>query len=502
MLGLQSSLTQAKARKSYDSTNSMRFIPDADYVIVSDHADFNHVTSSVSKFSVSLWFKHDDGSPEDYETLISKWDSTGNKREWKIAIDTNDKLYATFSDDGSNTKPNTSTYVVDDTDWHHLYFRYDGSKTEEEHRVFMLVDGNTVLSLTVGSPVSDNYAELYNGIEAGTTGADLTIGSGQAGGSSTNNFDGRIDEVCYWDGHYTLGSSALAGEYIYNNGNPRDMRYAGGGNETNTSLIGYWKMGEFYNGGASVPDGTFPTSTTNPMGTTAYSGGASHYPLIALNYAGGSPKRTGSNLVRNGDFSTAITECAVDEANNSATYTSGTDWYAGHGSNTGHTIVNDTSVYYNAGRSVKVTTDSSGTHVFIRQDTDTNLVDGAFYVFEFWWRTDYDSSDDVAKSWGKCQFEVDQCIESDAQYGLSGDGNIGLTYSTINKWHRVISCGKYNAGSDGNEAIYLARNNGDVTASVKSFWFDNISLWKLTGSHHGLIISSSHTGTMSEGVDL
>ena len=30
-------------------------------------------------------------------------------------------------------------------------------------------------------------------------------------------FDGRIDEVCYWDGHYLKTSSQKAGEYIYNN---------------------------------------------------------------------------------------------------------------------------------------------------------------------------------------------------------------------------------------------------------------------------------------------
>ena len=500
MLGLQSRLTKPTARKSYDSTNSLRFVPNDDYVVVSDHADFNHVRDSISRFTVSLWFKHDDGTPTDRETLIAKYDVNSDKREWLIRLDDNKKIEFIATDDGTsgNTKTNVSTYVVDDTDWHHLYFRYDGSQATEEHRAYMVVDGVNVLGSGAGTPSASNYAQLYEGD------ADLTIGCFLNNGvpNTDAGFDGRIDEVCYWKGHYYKTSSQLASEYIYNNGNPRDMRYAGGGNSAFCEHIGYWKMGEFYNGGASVPDATFPTSTTNPMGTTAYSGGASHYPLIALNYAGGSPKRTGSNLVRNGDFSTAITECAVDEANNGATYTSGTDWYAGHASNTGHTIVNDTSVYYNAGRSVKVTTDSSGTHVFIRQDTDTNLVDGAFYVFEFWWRTDYDSSNSGSQSWGRCQFEVDQCIESDAQYGLSGDGNIGLTYSTINKWHRVISCGKYNAGSNNNEQIYLARNNGNVTASAKTFWFDNISLWKLTGSHHGVIISSSHTGTMTEGVDL
>ena len=218
MLGLQSSLTKSTARKSYDSTNSLRFVPDDDFIRIADHADFNHVTSSVSYFTVSLWFKHDDGSPRENESLMSKYDSGADKREWRISIDSNDKIVVVISDDGDvgSIITNVSTFVVDDTDWHHLYFRYDGSKTEEEQRVFMTVDGTQVLgqdggASNVGTPSATNYAELYNGIEAGTTGADVVIG----GFLDSNDayavmFDGIIDEVCYWKGHFHKGSSKLA----------------------------------------------------------------------------------------------------------------------------------------------------------------------------------------------------------------------------------------------------------------------------------------------------
>ena len=75
-------------------------------------------------------------------------------------------------------------------------------------------------------------------------------------------------------------------------------------------------------------------------------------------------------------------------------------------------------------------------------------------------------------------------------------------YSTINKWHRVIQVGKYNAGSNNNEIVEVKRHNGNVTALAKTFWFDNISLWKLTGSHHGVFVSSGAADAMTEGVDL
>ena len=500
MLGLQSRLTKPTARKSYDSTNSLRFIPSADFIRISDHADFNHVRDSISRFTVSLWFKHDDGSPENDETLIAKWDGTADKREWRIMIDDNDKLLFRASDDGDSNsmKDNVSTYVVDDTDWHHLYFRYDGSKTEEEQRVFMAVDTVMVLgnngTSDIGTPSATNYAQLNE------DDSDLTIGSSLNNNAVASAFDGRIDEVCYWKGHYYKTSSQLASEYIYNNGNPRDMRYAGGGNSAFCEHIGYWKMGEFYNGGATVPDGTFPTSTTNPMGTTAYSGGMGGRPLVALNYAGGSPKRTGSNLIRNGDFSTAITECAVDEANNGQAGTSGTDWNVGHGSNTGHTVTNDTSVYYVGGRSVKLVTGASDDYCFIRQTSTSALENGEFYVLEYFWRTSTDTSDDAGQSWGRSQYELNNCIEGDAQYGMSGDGNMGTAWSTLNKWHRVISVGKCNV-SDSTQNLILSRSNGDGTNQAKTFWYDNVSVFKLTGSHHGLVQSPSVDNTVQEGVD-
>ena len=501
MLGLQSRLTKPTARKSYDSTNSLRFVPNDDFIRIADHADFNHVSSGVSYFTVSLWFKHDDGTPTDKETLIAKYKTNGNKREWRISIDDNKKIEVHVSSDGTstNTVASVSTFVVDDTDWHHLYFRYDGSKTDEEHRTHMVVDGVNVLGIGVGTPSASNYAALHE------NDADITIGCffNDDTPSSDSVFDGRIDEVCYWDEHYHKGSSILGAEYIYNNGNPRDMRYAGGGNTSSCTLIGYWKMGEFYNGGASVPDGTFPVTTTNPLGTNTngtYSGGANGIPLIALNYAGGSPKRTGSNLVRNGDFSTAITQCAVDQANNGVTATSGTDWEAGHDSNTGHTITNDTSVYYVGGRSIKMVTASDDNHLYLRQKSTSSIEDGEFYVYEFWWRTSTDTSDDAGQSWGRCQYELDHTIEGDAQYGLSGDGNLGTSYSTINTWHRVISVGKCNT-SDAVRYITMARNIGNSNNLAKTFWFDNVSVFKLTGSHHGVAVSLALANSMMEGVD-
>ena len=502
MLGLESKLNKSKGIKAYNSTNSMRFIPHDDFVRISDHSDFNHVNTN-TYFTVSFWFKHDDGSPSQYETLMSKYDTGANKREWRISIDSNDKIVVICSADGqsSTNKTNTSTYVVDDTDWHHLYFRYDGSKTEEEQRVYMTVDGAQVLGQdgggsNVGTPSAANHAELNE------DDADLIIGGFLDDNDAYSvMFDGKIDEVCYWKGHFHKGSSVKASDYCYNNGNPRDMRYAGGGVASGCEHIGYWKMGEFYNGGAAVPDGTFPVTKTNPLGTTAYSGGAPGQTLVMLNYAGGSPKRTGSNLVRNGDFSTAITELTdTSTANNGADDDTGTDWFAGHSSNTGHTVTNDTSVYYVGGRSVKLVTGASDDYCFIRQTSTSALENGEFYVLEYFWRTSTDTSDDAGQSWGRSQYELNNCIEGDAQYGMSGDGNMGTAWSTLNKWHRVISVGKCNV-SDSTQNLILSRSNGDGTNQAKTFWYDNVSVFKLTGSHHGLVQSPSVDNTVQEGVD-
>ena len=291
----------------------------------------------------------------------------------------------------------------------------------------------------------------------------------------------------------------MASDYCYNNGNPRDMRYAGKGVASGCEHIGYWKMGEFYNGGATVPDGTFPTGATNPLDSSKYSGGSGGAPLVMLNYAGGSPVRTGSNIVRNGDFSTAITECAVDEADNGVTATSGTDWKARHTSNTGHTITNDTSVYYVSGRSVKLVTNGSGDYTRIQQTT-TTLTQNKFYVLEFFWRSSTDSSNDGSQEHCQAQYEVDNCIEGNAVYGRSGNGNMITPKSKINQWHRVIQVGK-KISADSVEEIILARNNNNIDSLAKTFWFDNISLYEITGTHHGLTQSAARNDSVREGVD-
>ena len=47
----------------------------------------------------------------------------------------------------------------------------------------------------------------------------------------------------------------------------------------------------------------------------------------------------------------------------------------------------------------------------------------------------------------------------------------------------------------------MARNIGNSNNLAKTFWFDNVSVFKLTGSHHGVAVSLALANSMMEGVD-
>ena len=488
MLGLATGTTKTRDNHTYVSNIAFNFAA-SDAVFIPDHTDFNHVRSGASYFTVSLWFKHDTGSPGSWEVLASKFDIDGNKREWKIDINDNDKIRFVVSSNGTATTSGISTYVVDDTDWHHLHARYSGDKTEEEDRALIIVDGTTVLSNGVGSPSSSNYATVNQ------DDADFTIASGQNGTDTANVFNGSIDEVCYWKGNFHKDSSLIAAQYIYNNGKPRDMRYAGNGHDANTSFIGYWKMGEFYTAGCPIPSGTYPATTTNPQDSSVYRGSTVH-PLVMLNYVGGAPVRTGTNLITNGNFADGGPALAADETDETVN-----GWQA-YTSSAGAVVSTDTSVYLYGGKSAKIVTLAAGTDCRISRDTNANMEDGEFYVLEFWWYSSTDMSNNAGQEWARAQFEIDECIEGDAQYGFSGDGNITTGQSKINQWHRVRSVGRYNEGSsDQAERFDFMRNYGAMSEGARSTttWIDGITIYKLTGSHHGLTQSFTSSASVVAG---
>jgi hypothetical protein len=478
-LGLINNLSKSKGRRGFASSVAMNFDGSADAIIIPDHADFNHDTGSYSKFTVSFWFKADysSGTLSDTEVLMGRWD-LNNKREWFIYVETDRKIKVGTSDDGTsggNIVTLTTTHTISDTDWHHFIMRYDGNQSAT-WKALVYIDGVSVLGGDTGTTSSGDFAQLHEANQ------DTWIGATHNNGTAERHFNGKIDEVAYWKGSLALGGTSGYGQYIYNGGNPRDLSYTDG----TESLKGYWRMGEYATAGCPVPSGTFPNGTWNPQDSSKY-GGSCAPTLVALNWAGGKPRKIGANLITNGNFADGGPALASDET--SATVNG---WISNTDS-AGAVITTDTSIYRSEGKSAKITTDADGTLTSIGRDTNASLEDGEFYVLEYWIYTPTDVSDSGSQEWGRTKCELDECIEGDAQYGLSGDGNIASSYLKINQWHRHIMVGRYNKGSDAAERASITRQFGQLDAGEgpQIIYIDDISVYKLSGTHHGLVQSPS-----------
>lgn len=487
-LGLTNNLSKSKGRRAFASKIAFNFEGSADAIIIPDHSDFNHDNGSYSRFTVSFWFKADysSGTLSDTEVLMGRWDLNA-KREWFIYVETDRSIKVAISDNGgtgSNLKTLVTTHTISDTNWHHFIMRYDGSQ-DATWKALVYIDGVAVLGGTTGTTSASDFAQLHEADQ------DTYIAATHNNGTAERHFNGKIDEVAYWKGAQALGGTSGFASYVYNNGNPRDLSYS----DKNNELIGYWRMGEYATAGCPVPSGTFPNSSTNPQDSSKYSGSCAP-PLIALNWAGGKPRKIGDNLITNGNFADGGPALAVDETDETV------NGWRGYASSAGAVITTDTSIYRSEGKAAKITTDADGTFAAILKTTNAALEDGECYVFEYWIYTPTDVSDSGSQEWGRTQCELDECYEGDAQYGLSGNGNIVSSYIAINQWHRHICIGKYNKGSNSTEDISIGRQFGELDAGEgpQILYVDDVSVYKLSGTHHGLV-QSPGTEILDEGAD-
>ena len=488
MLGLGANINRSvKGRRGFTSNVAMNFDGGADAVIIPDHADFNHDTGSHSKFTVSFWFKADysSGTLSETEVLMGRWD-LNDKREWLIYVGTDRVINIGTSDDGTsggNIKTHVTTHTISDTNWHHFIMRYDGSQSADS-RTLVYIDGSIVLNSSTGTVASSSFAQLNEANQ------DTWIAGTHNNGTAERHFDGKIDEVAYWKGALALTGTNKYASYVYNNGNPRDLSYADGTED----LIGYWRMGEYATAGCPVPSGTYPLTTTNPHDSSKYNGSCAPF-FLALNWAGGKPRKVGDNLLTNGNFVDGGPALAADETDETV------NGWRGYTSSAGGNITTDTSIYRSEGKSAKLTTDADGTTLLISKATNAVLEDGECYVFEYWMYSPTDVSDSGSQEYSRSQVEIDECIEGDAQYGLSGDGNIVSSFIKINQWTRHIMVGKYNKGSNAAETITLARQFGNLDAGEGPaiYYFDDISVYKLSGTHHG-VVQSPGVFTLDAGV--
>ncbi len=162
--------------------------------------------------TVSVWLK---GAVQD-NTIVSKFETSGNRRSWRIATTTAGKARINVSAtggpyDSSNVKEWNTSYTVLDGNWHHVAFTYLAGSPDGVLKVY--VDG--VEDTNVTRSYNPNVPSLYS------TSAPVTIGGYY---SNSDLFVGNIDEVAIW--HAALTAPEIA--VIYNNGQAQDLARVGG----------------------------------------------------------------------------------------------------------------------------------------------------------------------------------------------------------------------------------------------------------------------------------
>lgn len=162
-----------------------------DYVRVPDQAALRFTQTNA--FTIAFWFKGTSGGAT--RELISK------RNVWNgywISMDTLGRISATIRGSTVSNALVVSSSVYNDGEWHYLVCAYDGANT---------------LKLSIdGEFVGKSSPTTLSGVN--TTGVNLTIGYGPAGG-----FTGYIDEVAIWDGVIDIGeveNIALGKSYAFN----------------------------------------------------------------------------------------------------------------------------------------------------------------------------------------------------------------------------------------------------------------------------------------------
>jgi hypothetical protein len=167
-------------------TSSINFDGTDDYINIGDNIDF----SGNTPFTAGAWI-NPDTLPGSAARFLAKYDA-GTAGEWFLDIDSTGKIDFLRE---CGTYGTSSTVTVSTGTWSHIVGVYDGSNLN------IYLNGKLVNTKADSCSISN-------------TAVDLTIGAGDNGANSENNFDGRIDSVVLYN--YALTADMV--KKLYNEG--------------------------------------------------------------------------------------------------------------------------------------------------------------------------------------------------------------------------------------------------------------------------------------------
>lgn len=167
--------------------HSYHFHPTGDHHLAGiDHNNFSFGNATVdTPFSCGAWICPNAIASN---VVIAKYDSAGNKEEWKLWIDSNGKLALELQDaSASDTETATGSTTLSLSQWVFVVATYDGTETAPVVNLYINAvldnDGTTVESANTGP---NFYVAMEN------TTAPLTVGCSGVTAAPINEFHGRI----------------------------------------------------------------------------------------------------------------------------------------------------------------------------------------------------------------------------------------------------------------------------------------------------------------------
>jgi len=184
-----------------------------------------HKFAHTDEFSCSVWVKYTSAGND---LIVGKSENAGNFRGWFIAQQASGAIAFVLRSVTPTNLINVTTTATtfNDGAWHHVAVTWDGTTTQGAANAVIIVDG-AVEPLSV---VTDNLTSTID------TTAEFIIGSRTAA-----FFAGQVDDVAV----YNKALSLAEVQAIYNSGAPTDCTLL----DTESSLVGYWGMGEAANDG-------------------------------------------------------------------------------------------------------------------------------------------------------------------------------------------------------------------------------------------------------------
>lgn len=207
-------ITQGKAQQ-FTSANSECYSLNS--------GDASSLSPGDADFTIAGWF-YLDATGVAYKTMMSKFETTGNQREYFCACQSSTPNFR-YSEDGTTINILNWSTTVSAGQWYFWVSYHDSVNNE----VGLIIDD--------GTPVTASFSA---GIHQGTS--DFYIGASSAGGGPTNFMNGRCDSWAFWD--RTLTAAEIT--YLYNRGLGRSYDGIGvsdtDGSALKTSLVSWWDL--------------------------------------------------------------------------------------------------------------------------------------------------------------------------------------------------------------------------------------------------------------------